>query len=135
MLFAEIDANELGLVFVDHSGEPPNFETLHEIAGLRPRMEILIYLSATNIKRLHQHTRKLLSDYMDVVGKKHWLIRKPFSWDRHEWTFLLGSSTSLFKNYKSIDFWQIESEPAQEYFAKLNLTSKQRQEKLQPPLF
>jgi len=128
------DAGELGLAFVDHSGDPPDFEALHEIAALRPRMEILVYLSATNIKRLYQHTHKLLSDFMDVVGKEHWLIRKPFSWDRHEWTFLLGSNSGLFKDYKTIGFWQIESEPAQEYFAKLNLTSKQRQEKLQPPL-
>jgi len=43
-------------------------------------------------------------------------------------------SGSEFKDYKTIDFWQIESELAQEYFAKLNLTGKQRQEKLQPPL-
>ncbi len=133
-LFGQSNSGEFGLVFVDHSGDPPDFQALHEIAVLRPKMEILIYLSATNIKRLYQHTHKLLSDYMDVVGKKHWLIRKPFSWDRHEWTFLLGSNSSLFTNYKTIDFWQIESEPAQEYFAKLNLTGKQRQAKLQPPL-
>lgn len=133
-LFGQSAASEFGLVFVDHSGDPPDFDALHEIAVLRPKMEILIYLSATNIKRLYQHTHKLLSDYMDAVGKKHWLIRKPFSWDRHEWTFLLGSNSSLFKNYKTIDFWQIESELAQQYFAKLNLTGKQRQEKLQPPL-
>ena len=133
-LFRQRDASELGLIFVDHSGDPPDFEALHEITVLRPRMEILIYLSATNIKRLYQHTHKLLSDHMNVVGKEHWLIRKPFSWDRHEWTFLLGSNSKLFKDYKTIDFWQIESELAQEYFAKLNLTGKQRQEKLQPPL-
>jgi three-Cys-motif partner protein len=35
-------ADQLGLAFVDHSGDMPNFETLNYIAQFRPRMEILI---------------------------------------------------------------------------------------------
>jgi three-Cys-motif partner protein len=133
-LFGVRDTRELGLVFVDHSGDPPDFATLQFIAKQRPKMEILVYLSATNIKRLFQYTDKLLSDYMVEVGKAHWLIRKPVSWDNHEWTFLLGSGSSLFKDYKRIDFLQLESEQAQEFFPKLNLSTKQRQDSIQPPL-
>ena len=128
------DNRELGLVFIDHSGDLPNFEAIKILSDLRPRMEILLYLSARNIKRLHHLTNKSLLDYMQAIGKKYWLIRKPSKFDRLEWTFLLGSNTG-FKDYKRIDFFRLESDEAQKFFPKLNLTSKERMEKLQPRLF
>jgi hypothetical protein len=68
------------------------------------------------------------------MGKKYWLIRKPLSWDSHKWTFLLGSNTGNFKNYKSIDFYRLDSDEAQQFFPKLNLSEKQRMKRKQPPL-
>ena len=129
------DNRELGLIFIDHSGDLPNFEMIKVVSELRPRMEILLYLSARNIKRLHHLTNKSLLDYMQEISKKFWLIRKPDKFDNLEWTFLLGSNTDIFKDYKKIDFFKLESDEAQKFFPKLNLTSKERMAKLQPRLF
>lgn len=126
--------HEFGLVFVDPTGQKPDFETLKYISKMRSKMEILIYVSTTNIKRVYHLTEMLLSDYMKQVGKAHWLIRKPISWDSHKWTFLLGSRTDIFKDYKSIDFLRLDSEEAQSFFPKLNLSAKQRMKKWQPRL-
>jgi len=128
------DDRELGLMFIDHSGDLPNFDTIGHFSKIRPRMEILIYLSTTNIKRLHHNTNKSLLDYMQQISKEFWLIRKPLKWDRHQWTFLLGTNTDIFKRYKKINFYRLDSEEAQAFFPKLNLTSKERLEKLQPRL-
>lgn len=127
--------NELGLIFVDHSGDLPDFEILSYIARVRPRMEILIYLSATNVKRINHDSGKRLSDYMSDIGKQYWLVRKPIKRDSHQWTFLLGSNTDIFKDYKRINFYRIDSKEAQEILLKLDLTENERFEIIQPRLF
>jgi hypothetical protein len=129
------DKAEFGLIFADPSGDMPNFDTLRQLAKSRPHMEILIYVSTTNIKRVFHLTEKLLSDYMKDVGKKYWLVRKPVSWDNHKWTFLLGSNTDIFKNYRRIGFLRIESNEAQDFFPILNFSTQQRIQKWQPSLF
>jgi len=133
-LLGSENARELGLVFIDHSGDLPIFDTINYITRIRPRMEILIYLPARIIKRLHHLTGKSLLDYMQEVSKEYWLIKKPIKWDNMEWTFLLGSNTDIFKDYKKIDFYRLDSDEAQRFFPKLNLTSKERMEKIQPKL-
>jgi three-Cys-motif partner protein len=125
-------ALEFGLVFVDHSGDLPNFDILNYIAQMRPKMEILIYLPSTNIKRTYQYTEKKLIDHLGSIEKKHWLIRKPKDWDKFKWTFLLGSNAqNLFRGYKSIDFYSLESKPGQSILEKLNLTEKEQIESKQ----
>lgn len=128
------NSRKLGLLFVDHSGNLPNFDAIANIINMRPKMEILLYLSARNIKRIHHLTNKSLLDYMQQIGKSNWLIRKPVKWDNLEWTFLLGSNTDIFKDYKKIDFYRLDSDEAQFFFPKINLTSKERMEKIQPRL-
>ena len=102
---------------------------------MRPRMEVLMYLSATNLKREHDITPQLLSDRIAGIGKSHWIVRRPITGDSHQWTFLLGSNTDLFTDYRRIDFYHLNSKEAQSFFPKLNFTVKQRFERLQRRLF
>ena len=104
---------ELGLIFVDPSGDLPDFDVLHDISKLRPRMEILIYIPSTNVKRVHQYTDKRLSDLIYEIGKKYWLIRKPIKSDQFKWTFLFGSNTDIFNDYKSINLIRLDSKLGQ----------------------
>jgi len=124
---------ELGLVYVDPTGDLPDFKTLAYVSSMRPRMEILIYLSATNVKRQYQQTKKFLADFISETNKQYWLIRKPFKGDSHQWTFLLGSNIDLFKPHKNIRnyFYTLDSPEGQEVFEKMNLSQEQRFEQKQ----
>ena len=135
-LFRTKKETQLGLVYVDPTGtkDLPDIDTLALISEMRPRTEILFYISATSVKRQFQQTQKFLVDYLNATGKQHWLIRKPFKGDNHQWSFLLGSNSDLFKPYKSIRsyFYLLTSPEGQQVFEKMNLSEEQRFEQKQP---
>ena len=134
-LLSSKDQTQLGLLYVDPSTGIPDFDTVAYVSRMRPRMEVLMYLSATNLKRNHGITAQLLSDHIAEIDKTQWLVRRPVSSDRHQWTFILGSRTNLFKDYGRIEFYPLDSDEAQAFFPKLNLSAKQRMEQFQPRLF
>lgn len=132
-LFPQVDF-EFGLVFVDPTGKLPDFKTLQYIAKMRPKMEILMYLSSTNIKRVFQYTGKHLEDYLISIGKPYWLIRREIQWDKHQWTFLLGSDTDIFKGYSKIGLYRLNTRIGQAILKRLNYSEKEQMERIQPGL-
>ena len=124
---------EFGLIYIDPSGDLPDFRTLAYLSDMRPKMEILIYLSATNVKRQYQQTKKFLADFLTETNKHYWLIRRPFRGDSHQWTFLLGSNIDFFKPHKRIQnyFCILNSPEGQAVFEKMNLSQDQRFEQKQ----
>ncbi|MCJ7433852.1 MAG: hypothetical protein MUO77_10230 [Anaerolineales bacterium] len=68
-LFKSKEDFELGLIYVDPSEDLPDIKTLTLISNMRPRMKILLYLSATNIKRQFQQTQKFLADFLKETSK------------------------------------------------------------------
>jgi len=127
----------LGLMFVDPSGELPDFHTLQLVARKRKYLEILCYLSAANVKRVRcstqeKQSQRQLIDHLTSIDKRYWLVREPVG--KHQWTFILGSNSDLFKNYKRIGFYRADSKRGREILAHINYTRKELEEWRQPVL-
>jgi hypothetical protein len=133
-LLPSIDKRELGLVYIDPSGDAPNIDSLKHIVKMRPRMEILLYIPSTNVKRAKGYTGYNLVSYMHETGKKYWLIRRPRPCDPHKWTFLLGTDTDRFERYKKIDLFRTDDPIGIEVLDALNLTGKELRDRDQSTL-
>lgn len=122
-----------GLIYHDPSGSVPDFDLLSDAsrAPILDYMEFMIYLSATNIKRVRRFQEatnrdakvKLLIDSLQTINKKTWIIRKPQG--RHQWTFVLGSNWSKFPEWEKRGFYRIDSPVGQEILRSLTYTDKE----------
>lgn len=134
-LIESTDAYQIGLIYFDHNTPSEIRESLITMQYLnerRPRMELLVYIPMALWKRAYHLWHLRLSDLFDEIGKKYWLIREPLG--KHQWTFLLGSNSDLFKDYRKISFYRLESKLGQEIFEELNWSHRERKKQRQPYL-
>lgn len=120
------DRNTIGLLYIDPPGTAVDADTVIDFAGEFPRMELLLCITATNMKRISRRPQEYLP------AKNHWLIRKPVS--HFHWTFMLGSNCNLFDKFRHLDMYPITSVEGREIFDKCNLTAEELARSVQPPL-
>lgn len=128
-LIERLDKNAFGLIFIDHSGAVTELmdriEILERLSIKHPKIEILIYVPAANVKRVLYHRNIRLEDCLQGIRKRHWLVRKPMG--KHQWTFLMGSNTPP-PEYPSIGFYRLDSQEGQQIFGILNYTNQELEE-------
>jgi hypothetical protein len=120
----------LGLIYFDPNPGLEMIETFRLLADLMQSpvlkmMDLLFYLSATTVKRLRKVTEGVrLSDLLDPLNKKRWIIREPFG--THQWTFILLTNYAEMPEYKRIRFFATDKEPGKTFFNRMNLTERER---------
>ena len=126
--------NYYGLVYFDPVPGVEMFEVIGRLGeafrSLRQlaRVDVLMYVSATTIKRLRECCGQTLRGLLAGLGKRHWFARDTYD-SRHQWTFLLGTNWPDMKEYGRIRLFSIDREPGATLFDRLDLTDAERKEK------
>lgn len=113
----------LGLLYCDTNGTYPPWPLLADFAKQKTtsRIDLLLYVAATTIKRLcgaHRDKGFMpLWDALLTIPKSDWLIRENAG--RHQWTFILGTKWSKQQSFKNRDFWRIDSPEGEELLRRL----------------
>jgi three-Cys-motif partner protein len=116
-----------GLLYSDPNGDIPPFEDIARLLSVRSRtrIDVLIYLSATTIKRVRRSSlcsmRDNLIEALSCIPKKFWLVREPVG--RHQWTFLFGANWNGFPEFKNRGFHDLKSNEGREIMERLTYTS------------
>lgn len=120
-----------GLIYSDENGNPPPFEFLAQLSKTFTRMDILIYFSATNIKRVKQFTYTDLLNYVRPIERTRAVIREPMG--KHQWSFLYMTNGPAIE-WKREGFYDLRSKEGQAIFKRLNETKAGENAELQPTL-
>jgi len=126
-----------GLIYSDENGSEPPFALLREAAERLQRVDLIIHVSATNLKRLigarYRSDEVRLSEQMLRLGKRFWLIREPRR--QHQWTFLLGTNWDNFPEYTMAGFFDSASPRGRHIIRQLSYSERERLNNEQLPLF
>ncbi|MFC1959830.1 hypothetical protein ACFLYO_03880 [Chloroflexota bacterium] len=124
-----------GSLYADPSGTEPPWELLQQFANQYPRIDLIVYLSATNYKRIRGEARTRgiqvpnLQDRIKDIAKKNWIIREPEG--MHQWTFLIGTNWQSYPDYKRLGFVKLESKRGKAVFEKLVYTEREQHDRRQ----
>ena len=126
----------MGVIYHDPNGDLDMdlLGLLSRIAGFR-QVDILIHLSAANLKRSRKATQSGpdLETALSSVSKKYWLVKEPTG--KHQWTFLLGTNWDAFPTWKKEGFYRTNTPRGQDILNRVAFTKRERRDQLQPSLF
>ena len=125
--------NQLGLAYYDPNnlavkdGESKSFNSIVELFNQQEflRVDFLASVFATNIKRIRRFTGKCMSDWLSLIPKKHWLVRRPLDSDAKKWTMFFGTNWVDFPQYKRLEFYSIHSTIGRQILEELNYTKEE----------
>lgn len=115
-----------GLVYADPSGTIPPFDLLGQMSRqpVYKRLDICIYVHATNIKRIRRSSltneKRCLRDFLDGIDKKQWIVREPVG--QEQWSFLIGSNWINFPDWQKEGFHSYTSVKGKEILDRLTYT-------------
>lgn len=111
-----------GMLYHDPNGFP-SFDIVKRFAASEcfQFMDVMIYLSATTVKRCKEQGKGRLSEHLFGINKKYWLIREPIG--PHQWTFLVGTNWKDFPKFVDLRFKPLDSTAGQRIFDRLDLTA------------
>jgi len=116
----------LGLLYHDPTGVVPAFDLLAEVSRYPSlkKIDFMIYLSATNIKRVRLASQtddvKCLDTYLEAIDKRVWIVRKPRG--KEQWTFVIGSNWGDFPDWKKRQFYSVFSPEGKNILDRLTYT-------------
>lgn len=108
-----------GLIYADPNGGAPPWDLLEQCANLLTRCDVLLYVSATGVKRARQPGEQSLEEHVQAIDKKHWLIREPEG--KQQWTFLLGTNWTDFPAWTQRRFYGIQARIGQSILHRLSM--------------
>jgi hypothetical protein len=131
------DGTQFGLLYCDPDMSEKGFDLSFEIAASfakhYPKIDILIYISATNIKRIiNSKGGPMLRQRLFSIKKEEWIIRSLR--DRHQYTFLLGTNYGSPFEWAKRNFFNTNSVKGKEILDKANYTNDQLRLMYQPHL-
>lgn len=120
----------LGLIYADPNGTLMNeeIETAVKLSKVAPKLDILLHLSATTIKRCRTvFGYPSLVERLKRVGKSKLLIREPDT--SHQWTFCLLTDAPKLPEWKARRFYDSASPQGAAILERLNLPTGERRSK------
>jgi hypothetical protein len=120
----------IGTILSDPNGADVPFEKLGELNRQCPRLDFVVNWNSTIFKRLMKspkHTsRGRLSDALQVMGKKHWIISPPKG--NQQFALLIGRNFPV-RDHKAIGLADLDSDLGRHWFDLLNNTHKEREQR------
>lgn len=119
----EKPSHAMGMILSDPNGSKIPLDALSWISNECPKIDFCLNWNSTQFKRdrgAFGEERPELQDAINMLNKKHWLIREPMG--RWQWTLLIGRNIKI-GDHHALGFYNLDSKKGQMIFDKCNYKS------------